>query len=131
VEYSEEGILWVFILRVSCETIFAKFYKISEWNIIRNNIPSKYVVVGMGRRSRVDIVGDILSLARKSKGVRITEVIYGANLNYGLANRYLDMLLKDGLLSGDEQGGATTYKITDKGLEVLKAYRSLRGLTQL
>lgn len=85
----------------------------------------------MVRRSRVDIVGEILSLAKGSKGVRITEVIYGANLNYDLASRYLDMLLKDGLLSVEEQGGVTTYKITGKGLEALKLYRSLRGLTRL
>ncbi len=85
----------------------------------------------MVRRSRIDIMSKILSLAKESReGLRITEIIYGANLNYGLATRYLDMLLKDGLLSV-ERGGVTTYKITDKGLEALKVYRGLRDLTRI
>ena len=84
----------------------------------------------MVRRSRVDIVGRILSLA-KSKEVRITEIIYGANLNYNLAIRYLNLLLEEGLLRVEERSRVKTYKITGKGLEVLKAYKNLRGLTRL
>jgi predicted transcriptional regulator len=61
------------------------------------------------RRSRIDIVFDILRVAMK--GSNKTHIVYETNLNFELATKYLKMLEEKGLIS-HENG---IFKTTEKG----------------
>ena len=79
------------------------------------------------RRSRFDIIGKMLSLARN--GVAKTSLVYRANLNFNMVNRYLNLLIKEGLVSIDKSS-TTKYKITKKGIEFLNAYENLKNVAE-
>lgn len=61
------------------------------------------------RRSRIDIIIDVLEVA--IMGVNKTGVVYKSNLNFRLAEKYLELLQKHGLIENREN----KYITTDKG----------------
>jgi len=61
------------------------------------------------RRSRMDIVVDILEAAKN--GVNKTAIVYRTNLNFTLAEKYLELLEKQGLLENKSE----KYITSDKG----------------
>lgn len=61
------------------------------------------------RRSRLDIIIEILDVARGE--VNKTKIVYKANLNFKLADKYLDLLMKQGLV----ENHLDKFKTTDKG----------------
>lgn len=61
------------------------------------------------RRSKFDIVIAILDVV--SGGATKTKIVYKANLNFNLATKYLDLLLKKGLVIAD----GSSYVITEEG----------------
>lgn len=83
--------------------------------------------MGAARRSRYDIIAKILSVARDGAGK--TEILYRANLNFGMVNGYLNSLIQDGMISLTT--GSTKYNTTKKGLEFLKAYENLKNVKNL
>lgn len=73
------------------------------------------------RRSRIDITLDILKIA--SNGAKKTEIVYGANLNSNITNKYLDMLKQKDLIIQQDNIFVTTnkgkeYQELAKGLEL-------------
>jgi predicted transcriptional regulator len=68
-------------------------------------------------RDRLDIVRDMLTAA--STNARKTRIMYQANMNFAQVERYLKILLNQGLLEHD---GRFCYLITEKGKEFLKLY---------
>jgi predicted transcriptional regulator len=74
------------------------------------------------RRGKLEIMKDILSTARE--GVRKTEMVYRANLNFNRAERYIPFLEERGLM---EYSGSV-YKTTEKGEEFLREYRMIKEL---
>lgn len=74
----------------------------------------------MGRyRSRLQIIADVLSAA--GEGAKKTHIMYGANLSYKLVTRYLDEVVKVGLLEFD---GESLYAVTSVGEEFLQHYEA-------
>ncbi len=61
------------------------------------------------RRSRIDIIIDVLDVAKM--GVNKTSIVYRTNLNFTLADKYLDMLQKNGLV----ENRLDKYITTEKG----------------
>ena len=82
------------------------------------------------RRGRFEIIGEILSLtANGNDGAVKTSIVYRANLNFNIANRYLSMLLQEGLVRVVD-GPTMKYKITERGLRFLNMYKSLKGMAK-
>ena len=79
------------------------------------------------RRSRFEIIEEILSLA--IDGTKKTSIVYRANLNFNVVNRYLDLLIQEDLISS-AAGLERKFKTTKKGLEFLKAFKSLKTVTK-
>ena len=71
------------------------------------------------RRSRIDIIIDVLEVA--IMGVNKTSVVYKSNLNFKLAEKYLELLQKQGMVEnrGDK------YITTQKGNIFLKKAKEL------
>lgn len=67
------------------------------------------MIGGKMRRSRMDIIIDVLDVARM--GVNKTSVVYRTNLNFRLAEKYLDLLQKHNLV----ENRSDKYITTDKG----------------
>ncbi len=71
------------------------------------------------RRSRIDIVAEILEVAKK--GVNKTAIVYKTNLNFTLAEKYLSLLEKQGLL----ENKSDKYVTSDRGRIFLAKAREL------
>ena len=71
------------------------------------------------RRSRIDIIIDIMDVAKG--GVNKTSIVYRANLNFRLANKYLGLLQKQGLI----ENRLDKYITTDKGKKFLEQAKEL------
>lgn len=74
-------------------------------------------------RNKVEIVADILNIARD--GAKKTHIIYRGNLSFKLANIYLGVVMKAGLIRFDGDNGH--YVLTEKGRRFLgKFYKYSR-----
>ncbi|KYH39301.1 MAG: putative transcriptional regulator [Candidatus Bathyarchaeota archaeon B23] len=73
------------------------------------------------RRNGLDICADILEVARM--GARKTHIVYKANLNFRIVERYLQRLMEGGLL--ERRKGERLYVTTPEGLRFLERYREL------
>lgn len=71
------------------------------------------------RRSRMDIIIDVLEVA--VVGVNKTAVVYKTNLNFKLAEKYLELLQKHGFV----ENILNKYKTTDKGKVFLQKAKEL------
>ena len=72
------------------------------------------------RRSRVEVIKDILKEARR--GANKTRIMYRSNLNFASFNRYFRELIEKGLIVEVESNpdGTKIYKTSEKGLQLLE-----------
>jgi predicted transcriptional regulator len=71
------------------------------------------------RRSKIDIIIDVLEVAKM--GVNKTSVVYRTNLNFKLADKYLELLQNQGLV----ENRLDKYVTTDKGKIFLEKAREI------
>ena len=87
----------------------------------------------MGRRSRAEVIIDILSEAMK--GANKTRIIYRANLNFLRFERYFGELLSRGLIvvvdNPGVNSGGVVYLTTEKGRELLVILRKAQDIVSL
>jgi len=83
----------------------------------------------MGRRSRIDVLIEILTEALNECSK--TRIMYRCNLNYKCFSRYLKELLEKGLIVKIERSSRKTelYKISEKGRELLQVLKRAKKLT--
>ena len=75
----------------------------------------------MGKhRDRLNIIAAILAAC--GSGACKSRIISAANLNFKLLEKYLDDVIRAGLVQVEDQ----TYSLTEKGQEFLKRYRHYR-----
>ena len=77
-------------------------------------------------RDLVDIYADILRAA--NGGISKTRLVSRANLNFPRLEKYLDILVEEGLLEVKD-GPSPTYSTSEKGLKFLERYEELKSLT--
>jgi len=76
------------------------------------------------RRRDIEILVEVLSLCRS--GVRVTQLMYRANLSYSTLRRYLRICLEKGLVRNERCGeGYMVYYSTDKGKALLEMLREV------
>lgn len=74
----------------------------------------------MSRRNDLDICADILKTAKT--GAKKTRIVYNANLNFKIIEKYLRKLIENGLL---QQAEDQNFLTTQKGVQFLHRYRDL------
>ncbi len=79
-------------------------------------------------RSKIQIAADILEIAKN--GSRKTRIMYLGNLSFDLLQKYLDSLVKTGLIEIDERD-KKTYKATEKGRRFLEDFRELQKYAEI
>lgn len=75
-------------------------------------------------RTQVDIIANILSVIAGEP--KKTHIMYGANLSYTLLQKYLEKLMKAGLVCYMKD--LRVYKLTKKGEAYLKTYAEYEKL---
>lgn len=106
-----------------------KSEKQSEW--VGNSFHSlqieclKQMVISVGRRrGEVRILIDILGICLK--GVKVTHLMYKANLSYYTLHKYLTTMSKQGLLiKACNDDGYEVYSVTERGRIVLDKLREV------
>jgi predicted transcriptional regulator len=72
------------------------------------------------RRTELQIVAELLRIASED-GATKTALVYRANLNFKVVQRYLDNLESRGMIKRHEEGLGTFYASTPKGREALSS----------
>ena len=75
------------------------------------------------RRNNVDISAELLYVAKN--GARKTHLVYKANLNFVLINKYLASLTENGLLESVDE----IFYTTDKGARFLDQYEIMKPMS--
>ena len=79
------------------------------------------------RRSKLEMYVDILKVLAQKGPLKLTHIMYKANVNCSILKEYLDFLINKELV---EERIATesrvVYSITQRGLTVLKYFKELK-----
>jgi predicted transcriptional regulator len=79
------------------------------------------------RRSKLEMYIDILQVLTHRGPLKLTHVMYKANVNCSVLKDYLDFLIKQGLVEERTLGKRRViYAITQRGTTVLKYFRELK-----
>ncbi len=71
------------------------------------------------RRDKLKILISILEIC-DGGGANKTKIVYGSNINFKVADVYLDMLIKEGLMEVVSPGPREIYRATAKGKEMIR-----------
>ena len=82
------------------------------------------------KRTKLEVIKDLLEVVRKGKQAKITHLIYKANLSNNSIKPYLEELLKNKLIESVEIGGKKHFLITKKGEEFLQEYSKIKILSE-
>lgn len=79
------------------------------------------------RRSKLEMYVDILKVLAQRGPLKLTHIMYKANVNCNVLKEYLDFLLKQGLIEERMAGKRkTVFATTQRGITVLKYFRELK-----
>jgi predicted transcriptional regulator len=78
------------------------------------------------RRSKLEMYIDIISVLSQRGPLKLTHVMYKANVNCIVLKEYLDFLIKQGLIEERLNGKQhAVYAVTPRGSTVLKYFKEL------
>ena len=84
------------------------------------------------RRSKLEMYVDILSVLAFRGPLKLTHIMYKANVNCNILKEYLDSLIQQGLVEEKTLGKhRVAYAISNKGLIVLKQFKELKQVLPL
>jgi predicted transcriptional regulator len=79
------------------------------------------------RRSKLEMYVDIVQVLAHRGPLKLTHIMYKANVNCSVLKEYLDFLIKQGLVEERVVGKRrVVYAATQRGITVLKYFRELR-----
>lgn len=80
-----------------------------------------------GKRTRIDIIGDILeSILHKGGKIKPTHLMYKSNLAHGQMMSYLDELVEKNFVKKVRQDKNEYIIITDKGCELVQKLKEIK-----
>ena len=78
------------------------------------------------RRSKLEMYVDILRVLAQRGPLKLTHIMYKANVNCSVLSEYLEFLLKQELVEERHvRKNRIVYAVTQHGLTVLKSFREL------
>ena len=79
------------------------------------------------RRSKLEMYVDMLRVLAHKGPLKLTHIMYKANVNCIVLKEYLDFLIKQGLVEERTIGKArVVYVVTQRGITVLKYFHELK-----
>lgn len=80
------------------------------------------------RRSKLEIHVDILKVLARYGPLKLTHIMYKANMNCSVLRQYLEFLIQQKLVEEQKlQKKKVVYAITEKGTTVLKYFREVNS----
>jgi predicted transcriptional regulator len=86
-------------------------------------VPIRAEIRTIMRRDKLKIILDILDIC--NSGANKTRIVYQANLNFKMANIYIDILTNEGLLNSEDASNGKVFLTTTRGKELLKDVRQI------
>ncbi len=83
------------------------------------------------RRTKIDIINDILASIYAKGKLKKTHVMYKANLSHKLLNLYLGELMGKGMVQEIVVKDIMYITITEKGVEFLNQFRKMKEFKDL
>jgi len=84
------------------------------------------------RRSKLEMYIDILKVLSHRGPLKLTHIMYKANVNCSVLKQYLDFLIQQNLVEERTIGKKrTVYAVTQRGISVLKHFRELKTVLPL
>ncbi len=88
------------------------------------------------RRSKLEMYIDVLKVLARHGPLKLTHIMYKANINCSVLKQYLDFLIQQNLieeqtLSKKRNKTRVVYAITERGRTVLKYFRELNSALQI
>ncbi len=88
------------------------------------------------RRSKLEMYVDILKVLARNGPLKLTHIMYKANVNCSVLKQYLDFLIQQNLveeqtLHQKRHKTRVVYAITERGRTVLKYFRELNRALQI
>ena len=78
------------------------------------------------RRSKLEMYVDIIKVLAQRGPLKLTHIMYKANVNCSILKEYLDFLVKQGLVDERIVGKQrVVYAVTQRGVTVLKYFREI------
>jgi len=79
------------------------------------------------RRSKLEMYIDVLKVLSQRGPLKLTHIMYKANVNCSVLKQYLNFLIKQNLVEERTIGKKrVVYAITQRGITVLKYFRELK-----
>jgi len=79
------------------------------------------------RRSKLEMYIDILKVLAQRGPLKLTHIMYKANVNCSVLKQYLDFLMEQNLVEERSVGKRrVVYAISQRGVTVLKHFRELK-----
>ena len=79
------------------------------------------------RRSKLETYIDILRVLAHHGPLKLTHIMYKANINCSVLKGYINFLIKQGLVEERTVGKERrVYMITPRGITVIKAFKELK-----
>ena len=86
------------------------------------------------RRSKLEMHVDILKALARHGPLKLTHIMYKANINCSILKQYLNFLIQHNLVEEqtyEKRNKTTVYAIRERGLTVLKYFRELTSALQI
>ena len=84
------------------------------------------------RRSKLEMYVDILKVLAHRGPLKLTHIMYKANVNCSVLKQFLDFLIEQKLVEERTVGKKRiVYAITERGITVLKYFRELKAVLPL
>ena len=84
------------------------------------------------RRSKLEMYVDILKVLAQRGPLKLTHVMYKANVNCSVLKEYMAFLIKQGLVEEKPVGKhRLVYSVTQRGIMVLKYFKELKQVLPL
>lgn len=79
---------------------------------------------------KIEVIRDLLELLKRNRKVKITHLIYKANLSNNSIKPYLKSLEENSLIEIHEENGRKFFTITERGEEFLKEFGKIQILSE-
>jgi len=78
------------------------------------------------KRTKLEVTRDILDILQKNRQVKITHLIYKANLSNNSIKPYIEYLLKNQFMEEVREDDKRFFKITQRGNEFLFEFSKIK-----
>jgi len=79
------------------------------------------------RRSRLEIISNILEVASRPKGVGKTHIMFQSSLSNELTQKYLNFIVEKKLVDVTVKSKRRLFKTNDRGREYIKKFREMEN----